>query len=1311
MEPLYSLLTFPQYFKEGYLYYNIMVLPRNINLYNSLGDNLPPFVDVQLSFETKIINHLDGLPIAPNVTHVPDFEILSEINDKNIVYREIIQQIETADQLKISDDVNENNDGGFSAQKEKFKNISIRKYLPQSYRNSFNFTSSRTKFAITDDQYECSIKNKEKIFTDEAIERNHISWGKLIAFIIRNPLLAEKAGLIYKVRTEISRNSLFLNGGWLYTTFAAEHSYSTLNSMIYACRIPKLKDKERQIFAPVLFPVKSAAENNATYDSVMQESILYNDGFAKIVHANQPVNQDLLQENDHSNPPLKDIGIRLGWDDEQLTIWGNRQLKQKDEVTDLPIDAPLGVFGYKIDVRKKDTEAWSSQNLIFANQNISFGNQLIIPQNHLFELPVEVHPSSHGNTINEGFWLPMYYASWCGNSMVIPDKEAQEVHQLTADKLAFDETLGAENALNTVPKRTYNPYQQDSRSIVPLLYGEDYEFRIRLMDISGGGPSVSDNPLNGGQNPVGKVHFIRNIAASALKIENAERFYQGQSQTKVNDMSILENILDEDNTLIIRRPDLSYPSVVYTGKYSDAATLLKNRIENISAPQNLEDRKEYIVGLPDPDVNTFKVIVEVKSLEMDNALSENGKESYIFLKEKTYQIPNDTANENYDLSAKIKIFYKDIKILNIKSLNEELNEISDNELFLPTSRHLRITFIPLVDNADEKNDYASEFIREGKKIIFTSFRSSQTEKNLLSEINGGLRAFYLQPEKTSDRPANLEQKEILKKSLENGTSVELQRLADALNLTVKNLTLEGLKGTRAQFGVSNQFRHSLSPDSGSVSFSSVKELFNHWIVAVDFTLNRDWFWDDLKINSFTVIRSVIISGQKIESQIIVGNIDMKDTASISMLQGDVDRSFTRILFLDVIDPEQLSQKFPREIFAEYTLVPNFKENYPAENIDNLHQKSLELPITIIPHQIPKMISAGLAMSSYQYDEEYYKSSVERQKYLWFEFETPPDDPEDTYFARILAHSPDPYLCRVDENLISNVSEDLPFALNEEKIREIIPNMTNDYAGIGVMQELIPETSSDGTKTYLLPLPSGLHANSDELFGFFTYEIRLGHKKESWSTAQGRYGRPLKVNGVQHPAPELVCNVYRSERIMKESVTKYLEISAPFANAVLNGKNISSFPPTTSLWYLMYTQVMQADGKSFRNILVDSGPMMYRPKRSKRNEKQFERESGNRLGKARILLSQIGNKLEELGLSKTNTLSVIAVEMFPMDSRWQHTIKKERKIDDRTFWDQHFMNEYMEEKKIINPLTDQLGRFRIYRTSVLTPVSETCCEDC
>ncbi|MCC2591139.1 hypothetical protein [Chryseobacterium sp. MFBS3-17] len=1290
MEPLYSILTFPQEYTAGQLYFNIMVLPRNINLLKEISPDIPAFADISFQMETKIISEADGLPIfsAANVTQTP--EILSAASDKRAVLTEIIQQVQQNDGLQVTEDKILNKDQGAAQQIQQFaaKNVSIKKYLPESYRSSFNFTSPRTRFAITDDEYECIIKNKNKKNTDPLTDRNYISWGKLMAFILRNPLLAEKAGLILKARAAVEESDME-KGSWIFHNFAAETSYENIHTAIYAARLPALKE-DRKLFAPVLFPVRENPLNNMTYDAVMQESILYNDGFAKIVHANQPVNQDLLQEKDASNPPVMDIGLRLGWDDEQLIIWGNRQLRQKDELTEQQIDAPLGVFGYKTDIRKSGDTRWFSQNQIIANQNMMIAGETMVPAGTPFELPTEVHPTSHGNTLEEGFWLPMYFASWNGKCMVIPDKDSEEIYHLTRSRIPVQKA-GPGNAINIRPKTTFHPYRQDENHQMKLLYGTDYQFRIRLTDLSGGGPGFEDNPLNGGQRPIADVHFRRNVKAGKLLIDNITRFHNLQNISLVRDPGRLENILGNSEVLKIKRPLLTYPAVAYTGKYSNAADLLKQKIDNLPQPENSESRTQHTVGLPDPDVKSFKVLVEVKSLEMDNVRSQNGRESYFPWKEKIFAIPFDAATENYDLAAEIHIIYQDIAILTPS------DDDGEADLILPTSRECRLTFTPLVEGADTHADYAAPFVREGMSLQLTSFKAASDERNLLSPISGGLRAFYLQPEYQPELSAIAKHKlDIVKVSVAS-TSVELQRLSDALNLTVHNLTLAGQKGQRVQFGVSHEIRHSLAPDSGSVTLSSTKELFNRWLVAIDFSLLRDWSWNALQEDSFTIFRTINLPGEKEQE---AGSISIKDVAAIPMLQNP-DRQQSRILFLDSIDPDKYMQNHPRELSATYRIEVHFKSDFESTVRDQYETMQIDLPVTNIPHQIPKMVSAGVAMSPYQYDEEHYRFSEERQKYIWFEFDEPPKDPDDTYYARVLAYAPDPYLCRVDAELLTKISEDLPWRLNPEKIREIIPGMTNDFAGMGIMQELIPESKSK-TRTYLLPLPEGLHADSDELTGFFTYEIRIGHKKEIWSTAQGRYGRPLRVNGVQHPTPELVCNAYRTET-EAPAKKKHILITATHANAVLNGENITAFPPNTSLWYLLYTQVMQADGLSFRNVLIDSGPMFFKPKKS--INQNIVKRDGDRIGIAELSIKDIGDKLQEMGLPRNNNLSVVAVEMFPLTNSWQMDIRQRKNPD------AELLEEYIKNRNIVNPLTDLLGQYRIYRSSKLVPVSEVCCEDC
>ena len=52
--------------------------------------------------------------------------------------------------------------------------------------------------------------------------------------------------------------------------------------------------------------------------------------------------------------PATDAGIDLGWDDEQVTVWLNRQLEAMRKRLDplqKAVEAPLGVSGYRVDVR------------------------------------------------------------------------------------------------------------------------------------------------------------------------------------------------------------------------------------------------------------------------------------------------------------------------------------------------------------------------------------------------------------------------------------------------------------------------------------------------------------------------------------------------------------------------------------------------------------------------------------------------------------------------------------------------------------------------------------------------------------------------------------------------------------------------------------------------------------------------------------------------------------------------------------------------------------------------------------------------
>src|SRR4029077_9327770 len=111
-----------------------------------------------------------------------------------------------------------------------------------------------------------------------------------------------------------------------------------------------------------------------------------------------------------------------------------------------------------------------------------------------------------------------------------------------------------------------------------------------------------------------------------------------------------------------------------------------------------------------------------------------------------------------------------------------------------------------------------------------------------------------------------------------------------------------------------------------------------------------------------------------------------------------------------------------------------------------------------------------------------------------------------------------------------------------------------------------------------------HDESPELFGFYVYEFRVGHTDRIWCTAQGRFGHPTRLSGVQHPAPSLKCLVDRKPA--------GILVTAQYAQATFGGRNVTCKPPKTEIWCMLYAQVKQADAAQNRNILLAETKVEY-----------------------------------------------------------------------------------------------------------------------
>ncbi|WP_437912532.1 hypothetical protein WME73_36280 [Sorangium sp. So ce302] len=1311
MDARFSILTFPQRFDGRKLHLRILLVPKLSSAWN--GDPLlpvitnlpnlgepPAFADADLRLAAHVIDGLDRFPVnAPVDLTAPLPAASGPAVDARALFEELVAAAPgrfriTTDQPRLAEPVK--------------REIFIRKYLPRSYRESFLFTGPRTQDAVTDDSYRCAVKDQRGPNPAFVSTPDTVSWGQVYAYCLRHHQLARRLGLIREASFVVP-DGLLADGGFLHVDLAAGSDFESQAAADYgflaryAARIPRLKaGTSRPLFAAVQFPVlfddptlpgPPAAPGN--FDAVFIEAADYDDGFAKIVHGFQPVSQNLLAEDPDGITPLTDIGIRLGWDDEQILIWQNRQLKADPTVPTVGgpaqrLDAPMGVFGYRIDARERGQATWRTLVQVRSKAPLTLG---AIPLGQrpdarwTGELGVEVHPQQlDGNQATGQFWLPSYMTQWNGTSLVLPDENAAAIFK--TEQAQAPASLG----------RLYDALGLNA---IPLRYGRIYEFRVRLMDPTGGGPRVTDDPIQEAPAPVAKVPFRRHVVPEPVRVLGLPKFPDEDLDT-----------FYRADSLKVRRPLLGYPSVVFTGKYADPIPLL------LDASDAAVGKESF--GIADPDVRRVQIDVEVRALRMDNQRSLSGREAYALLYTTTRDFPTQL-----DDPREIPLQFKSAAVLNFGDPND-LGELGFtqaqidalDELVLPTARDIRLTLRGI---ADDDPAYFASGAHVGKPIQLRVRRESSDERHLFARgATKAIQGIYLQPDPVIPFDGTLDT--LLYQRITGERPEIIERLAQQVGAEHKGLTLVGKKGKRVVFGCSRRIRHTLSPDNSSLTFAAKEDLINHWIVALTLQLDRDWTWDGLQPVSFEILRR-----KKFASDAFVDDNDGKPvgdwevipTASLQALEAS-ERDHTTLLFLDAVEPKSdrsqaanaAEPRFPDVIELEYEIRPRFK-SVPAVR-PRPERLRIALPVTTPPAQLPRIVSAGLALSTYKRDEKGYTYSEPRRRFLWLELEEPIKDPNDAYFIRLLGYAPDPLLSdQRGETFIA--PEEPPLPIDPELIRVFVTeHPTDDKAGLSAMMQLQAAGNSD--RHFLVPLPPGLNADSPELFGIFTYELRVGHAN-IWSTAQGRFGRPLRTTGVQHPAPTLFCTCLRNE--------DELLVEAPFAEAVLNGKNITQDPPRTQIWALLYAQVRQADGKDSRNILLEDRALYVAPRRIGRPTDAagrnactgpFQNRDAPVHGVTVWKQDEIAEVLRELGLPSDAPLSVLCVEMMPTlsamlpreargqplaDADLPATVRAElsgTRVDAAS----------AVSDNVDRPLSDALGHHRILRTSPLTPIPEVCC---
>lgn len=1052
--------------------------------------------------------------------------------------------------------------------------IRFMKYAPPGYRDATGYRGGSNPFLLTDDSYHCALKAPIPSGTSLKSNPPTLSWGKILAQALRQPLLAGPLGLVRTLNVTPPKD-FFEDGGWIYATLAAGTPGSALFDTpgavkIYAARVPPLRTgplrASRRLFTPVLFPVAAAPPAEVSYDTLFRESVEYDDGFAKAVYARQPLQVDPLAEEDGERPAA-DLGIQLGWDDEQVVTWFNRQIDPKGAQ-----DAPMGVLGYRVDARRPGDPRWSS--LVLGETSVEIGSAILGPAEDEFR--VEITPSKLFGDEGPSYWVPSYYTVWTGPSLA-----AKDIVEATLRGAAPKEDL----VRGVAPA-------------IPLRYGQQYEFRVRLADLAGGGPDPDASPRNPAPQPSAPLRFLRWVRPRQVRIETPPPVVA---------------VPDAPPALLtVRRPLLSYPAVVFAGGVAaDVLADLEKAKEEQRAP-----------GIPDPDVELLEIEVQV---ETPGATASDG---YLTLYTTTRPF-GATGDAPMDLALQ----WQDIADARKLLVN------ADGAIVLPTSRRVRLALRALCAKRDDY--YGAEDVRRSHTTHVALRRYADDEHDLLRPTGAqAVEGIFLQPAPPSAPELFLAQK--VAGHGVTGPQDPMGLLAEALDLDRNGLTLRARGGQRTLFGCSALLHHVIGPDGASLTFAAADEITRVWLVAVRLDLMRDWSW--IGLDHLSIERNGVE----------VGRVEPRGRGGHEAV-GDDARDRSTAIFIDAIESSS------RPLSTIYHVTPVFRRAPVQE--DAPLKLEITLPATTPPARVPKLVSAGIAMSPYVRDD-LYTSTEERRKALWIELEEPPAD-QDAVFARVLAFAADPVLTREFDAQPETLEPPLP--INPEPIRNIVPGQADDQAGAGAMQQLIP---TDSPVHFLVPLPPGLTPESNELHGFFTYELRFGHAG-FWTTAQGRFGRPLRVTGVQHAPPQLRCAVNRTKA--------RLEVAASFATPVRDGRSVRPMVPVTALWALLYAQVHQADDAERRNVLLGTRELTVASPGLFQSAAWLGPEATNADAAATAVwtTAEIEEALRQFTLGPDTPLSCLAVETLPGDQPWN------------------------------DPLGVHLGYERFLRTSTLARVSGLC----
>ena len=1084
----------------------------------------------------------------------------------------------------------------------------LHKYLPLSYRHSFAFVKPRTSLAVIDDTYYCLMQCPSA--PEPPQPPMVIGWGEALAFAMRQPRLAEALGLIVNLAVPLDAAPRLEHGGWLWVELAAASDFYAQTATagflrLFATRVPELPVAgERPVFTPVVFPVS----DDATAASALGN---YDKVFVEAIRFD-----DGFSKIVHARQPLSaDVldeegnGPPIGRDEGIQLAWDDEDiLEGQNRALGAPPDgedpvlAPRGVFGYRVDVRPEGGTTWTSLSKVEAPLD---GVDHTTAEEERW---TEVVPTEHSNQI----WLPAWFVNWRGGSLVVSTNDEQRL-------------------MNVPPGRSVsiNPVDADA---VELRYGRRYEFRVRLADTTGGGPAAGSDWSPVGESPVALIHMKRHRTPGMVNVETVKPEPDGSLPS-----------------VRIWRPPLGYPEAVFAAGPSARVSLLAQIAAN-DAGQPADAKAPTIL---DPDTVFLQIRVLLRPPKFDPQADDEG---FIEWYKTTRRFPADpTQPLDLALVWRDAADYREIDISSQLGAEGAIG----GPIALITARDVRLEVRALGRN--DLAYFASQQARFGRieVIDLHAVATELAESNLLRPLppSDMLRSVFLRPDPVGGRAST---RTVVAQN--EPSPALLGRLASALDLVADGPMLMGQVGDRIAFGCAGLTHHA-APDVSSIEFADPAELAGQWINAIQVVIDRDWTWRGAGSPTLTVSRTLTLpdAAGAVSESTDVGTIELMNSINVQAARKP-ERSFTRMVFIDALPPRMGTDGLP------YEMVVTYKVRVRLEGGGGVNQQiETFLPIVTPPTQVPEVVAAGIALTPYDHDAD-YASTASRTKRLWLEFKEPLFDERDWWFVKPLTSTPDPMLLPGAEPVADPVVvEGVP--LDPELVRVITPGQAKDLAGLSTMQRLEPSASSN--RHFLVPLPPNTDPGSPELFSFYTYEIRVGHDRGPisnplWSTAQGRFGEALVLEGVQHPAPELACSV------MVEP-NDAIRVRAPYAPPYIGLHRVLPNQPNTEIWIVLYARVVQADASTKRNIQIDLRQLQILREHQVNAAPLFVEGETSWSG------DEVKAALQFAGFPEDAPISVLAVELMPEPNG--------------SFED---------------PLGGDLGQVRILRTSPLSSVERGCC---